>query len=51
MEPLCDIAEDLLSHLESIQDEAGNIQDITPEMNKWAFQGEGLFDFVSGILQ
>ena len=42
VEPLCDIAEELLSHLETIQDEAGNIQDITPEMNKWAFQGETL---------
>ena len=40
VEPLCDIAEEFLSHLETIQDQAGNIQDIAPEMNKWAFQGE-----------
>ena len=42
VEPLCDIAEEFLSHLETIQDEVGNIQDIAPEMNKWAFQGEAL---------
>ena len=39
VEPLCVIAENLLSHLETLQDEAGNVKDITPEMYKWAFQG------------
>lgn len=40
VEPLCVIAEGLLSHLETLQDEDGNVQDITPEMYKWAFQGK-----------
>ena len=39
VEPLCDIAEELLSHLETIQDEAGNIQDVSTEISKWTFQG------------
>ena len=39
VEPLAIVAEELLSHLESIQDESGNVQDIGPELYKWAFQG------------
>ena len=38
VEPLSDIAVKLLSHLESIGDESG-VQDIRPELHKWAFQG------------
>ncbi len=37
VEPLCDIADELLEHLESTRIESGN--DIRPEVNKWAFQG------------
>ncbi len=37
VEPLCDIADELLEHLESTRKESGN--DIRPEVNKWAFQG------------
>ena len=40
VEPLSIIAEELLSHLESIQDESGNVQDIGDELLKWGFQGE-----------
>lgn len=39
VEPLAIIAEEFLAHLESILDESGNIQDIRPELHKWAFQG------------
>ena len=39
VEPLAVIAEELLTHLKSIQDESGNIRDIGPELYKWAFQG------------
>lgn len=39
VEPLCDVAVKLLSHLESIRDESGGVQDIRPELHKWAFQG------------
>ena len=38
--PLSDIADGLLSHLESIKDESGNVHDIRPQLNKWAFQGK-----------
>ena len=40
VEPLSIVAEELLSHLESIQDESGVVQDITPELSKWAFHGK-----------
>ena len=40
VEPLSVIAEELLSHLEALQDEGGNVKDVSPELNKWAFQGE-----------
>lgn len=40
VEPLSVIAEELLSHFETLQDEAGNVQDIRDEMYKWAFQGK-----------
>jgi cytochrome P450 len=40
VEPLSVIAEELLSHLETLQDEEGNVQDLTGEIYKWAFQGE-----------
>ena len=39
VEPLSVIAEELLSHLEALQDEGGNVQDVSPELSKWAFQG------------
>ena len=39
VEPLSVIAEELLSHLEAIKDESGAVQDIVPEIAKWAFQG------------
>ena len=38
VEPLCVVTEDLLSYLETLQDEVGNVQDIVPELNKWGFQ-------------
>ena len=50
VEPLCDIAEELHSHLESIQDEAGDVQDIALEMNKWAFQGTIITYIPMGLL-
>jgi hypothetical protein len=37
--PLCVIAEDLLAHLETLQDEAGDVEDVGAELYKWAFQG------------
>ena len=40
VEPLSIIADNLLSHLESIQDKSGVVQDIAPECLKWAFQGK-----------
>ena len=40
VEPLCVIAEDFLSHLETLQDKAGNVKDITPEIRKWAFHSK-----------
>ena len=39
-EPLSGIADDLIRHLESIQDESGNVQDVSPELIKWAFKGD-----------
>ena len=39
VEPLCVIAEDFLSHLETLQDESGNVQGVDAELFKWAFQG------------
>ena len=39
VEPLCVIAEQLLSHLETIKDESGNVADVCPELKKWALQG------------
>ena len=33
------MAEDFLSHLETVRDDAGNVQDICTSLNKWAFQG------------
>ncbi len=39
VEPLCVVAEQLLTHLETLQDESGNVEDIRSELNKWALQG------------
>ena len=39
VEPLSDIADEFLAHLESIKDEFGNVDDIRPELSKWSFQG------------
>ena len=39
VEPLCGIAKELLAHLETMQDDSGNVADIMPELAKWAFQG------------
>ena len=38
MTPMCDIADNFITHLEGIMDEDGNISDITPEVSKWTFQ-------------
>ncbi len=39
VEPLCVVADQLLSHLETLQDESGNVEDIRSDLYKWAFQG------------
>ena len=39
VEPLCEITEDFLDHLETKMDDSGNVADMPPEINKWAFQG------------
>ena len=39
--PLSDIADELLAHLDTIKDKSGNVLDMRPELNKWAFQGRG----------
>ena len=39
VEPLSDIADEFLAHLESIKDKFGNVDDIRPELSKWSFQG------------
>ena len=39
VEPLCTVAEQLLAHWETIQDESGSIADIRSDLYKWAFQG------------
>ena len=38
--PMCDIADDFITHLEEIMDEDGNISDIPPEVSKWTFQSK-----------
>ena len=42
VQPLSVIADELLSHLEKVKDESGTVQDITPELQNWAFQGKWL---------
>ena len=39
VEPLSDIADEFLAHLGAIKDESGDVYDLQPELNKWAFQG------------
>ncbi len=37
--PLCEVADEFLEHLESLMDDSGTVADVAPEINKWAFQG------------
>ena len=39
VEPLSDIADEFVAHLGAIKDESGNVYDLQPELDKWAFQG------------
>ncbi len=38
--PLCEVADEFLEHLESLMDDSGTVADVAPEINKWAFQGQ-----------
>ncbi len=40
VDPMCDIVDDFIGHLEGIMDDQGNIADIPPEVSKWTFQSK-----------
>jgi len=50
VEPLSIISEELMSHLDRIKDDSGNIEDVKPELYKWAFQGACIVSLLSYLL-
>lgn len=49
-EPLAIVADELIEHLERIKDENGNVQNMRPELQKWAFKGKTYSGIQDGVL-
>ena len=50
-EPLCEIADDLVAHIEKIRDPDGNVHDVLTETMKWAFAGNRGINISKHILR
>ena len=48
--PMCDIADNFITHLEGVMEEDGNISNIPPEVPKWMFQSNDIRIEVTSLL-